>query len=64
MQKTFYCGVNLMTQYKVFDEAIILTVKTKRPEKWLLIDRETGQVYQGNPKGYWDRLEPYVKESE
>ena len=53
-----------MTQYKVFHEAIMLTVKTKRPEKWLLLDRETGQVYQGNPKGYWDRLEPYLKESE
>jgi hypothetical protein len=51
-----------MTQYKVFDEAVILTVKTKRPEKWLLIDRETGQVYQGNPKGHWDILKPYVKD--
>ena len=50
-----------MTQYKVFDEAIILTVKTKRPEKWLLIDRETGQVYQGNALGYWDRLDPVIK---
>ena len=53
-----------MTQYKVFDESIILTVKTKRPEKWLLVDRETGQVYQGNPKGYWDILNPYIKEGE
>lgn len=52
-----------MTQYKVFDEAIVLKVKTKKPEKWLLVDRETGQVYQGNPKGYWDRLEPYIKEN-
>ena len=53
-----------MTQYKVFDEAIILKVKTKRPEKWLLLDRETGQVYQGNPEGYWDILKPYIKERE
>lgn len=51
-----------MTQYKVFDEPINLNIKTRRPEKWLLVDRETGQVYQGNPKGYWDRLDPYVKE--
>ena len=50
-----------MTQYKVFDEPIDLKVRTRRPEKWLLIDRETGQVYQGNPDGYWDRLEPYKK---
>jgi hypothetical protein len=53
-----------MTQYKVFDEAIVLTVKTKRPEKWLLLDRETGQVYQGNVKGHWDILKPYIKEDE
>lgn len=51
-----------MTQYKVFDTSIELPVKTRRPEKWLLIDRETGQVYQGNPRGYWDRLDPYIKE--
>jgi hypothetical protein len=64
LQKAFFCIAGLMTQYKVFDEAIVLKVKTKRPEKWLLIDRETGQVYQGNPKGYWDRLEPHIKENE
>lgn len=34
----------------------ILTVKTLSPTKWLLIDRETGQVYQGNPAGFWDKL--------
>ena len=47
-----------------FDEEVkdvILTVKTLSPTKWLLIDRETGQIYQGNPKGYWDRLEPIIK---
>jgi len=52
-----------LTQYKVFENSITLLVKTKRPEKWLLIDRETGQVYQGNPDGYWDRLDPYIKEN-
>jgi hypothetical protein len=47
-----------------FDEEIedvILTIKTLSPTKWLLIDRETGQIYQGNPKGYWDRLDPIIK---
>lgn len=53
-----------MTQYKVFNEPVVLNVKTRRPEKWLLVDRETGQVYQGNPEGHWDRLDPYVKESD
>jgi hypothetical protein len=51
-----------MTQYRVFNEPVNLNVKTRRPEKWLLVDRETGQVYQGNPNGYWDRLDPYIKE--
>jgi hypothetical protein len=40
---------------------VILTVKTLAPTKWLLIDRETGQMYQGNPGGYWDRLDPVQK---
>ena len=33
-----------------------LIVKTLSPEKWLLVDRETGQVYQGNSGGFWDKL--------
>jgi len=51
-----------MTDYHVFNKAVILTVKTKRPEKWLLIDRETGEVYQGNPSGWWDKMKSYTKE--
>ena len=43
------------------DEDVILTVKTLSPTKWLLFDRETGQIYQGNPNGYWDKLEPKQK---
>lgn len=49
-------------QYKIYDDPVVLNVKTKRPEKWLLVDRETGQVYQGNPNGYWDRLILYFKD--
>ena len=37
---------------------VILTIRTLAPTKWLLIDRETGQIYQGNPAGHWDKLEP------
>ena len=40
---------------------VILTVKTLCPEKWLLLDRETGQIYQGNVSGHWDRLDPVIK---
>jgi hypothetical protein len=33
-----------------------LTVYTKVPAKYILIDTETGQVYKGSEKGRWDRL--------
>ena len=44
--------------FKEENNDIVLTVKTLVPTKWLLIDRETGQIYQGNPGGFWDRLDP------
>jgi len=50
--------------YKIFKEAVTLIVKTKRPEKWLLIDRETGESYQGNPNGYWDKMIVYKKDND
>lgn len=42
--------------FKEEHSEVILTVKTLAPTKWLLIDRETGQMYQGNPEGYWDKI--------
>ena len=42
--------------FKEEDKKVVLTVDTLVPTKWLLVDRETGQVYHGNPKGYWDKL--------
>jgi hypothetical protein len=48
--------------FKEEGEDVVLTVRTLVPTKWILIDRETGQVYQGSPKGYWDKLEPKIKE--
>ena len=42
--------------FKEEDKDVTLKVKTLAPTKWILIDRETGQVYQGNPEGYWDKL--------
>jgi len=44
--------------FKEEEEDVILTIRTLCPEKWLLIDRETGQTYVGNPGGYWDKLKP------
>jgi hypothetical protein len=46
------------------EEDVVLTVKTLSPTKWLLIDRETGQIYQGNPSGYWDKIVPIDKRAE
>lgn len=48
-------------KFKVIPNPVILQVKTKSPEKWLLVDRETGQVYQGSESGHWDRLDPVIK---
>jgi hypothetical protein len=47
--------------FKSLSDSVILQVKTKSPEKWLLVDRETGQVYQGSKNGHWDRLDPVIK---
>lgn len=55
-------GLRKQKLFDTFDSPVILTVKTKSPEKWLLIDRETGQIFQGSPRGYWDRLDPVIKE--
>lgn len=48
-------------QYPEQRIATIMTVYTRAPEKWLLVDRETGEVYQGSPHGDWDRLDPVIK---
>lgn len=42
--------------FKENEDPVYLIVKTKVPTKWMLIDRETGQVYLGNEGGYWDKL--------
>jgi hypothetical protein len=47
--------------FDVESKSVLLTVKTLSPTKWLLIDRETGQIYQGSPEGHWDRLDPVKK---
>ena len=53
-----------MRTHKEFEELkgpVDLVIHTKVPSKWLLVDRETGQVYQGSHNGHWDRLDPYIK---
>ena len=39
------------------EKIVLLNVETFCPSKWLLIDKETGQMYQGNEGGYWDKIE-------
>ena len=48
--------------YPEHRNGIIMTVYTKSPSKWLLVDRETGQAYQGNELGSWDRLDPKIND--
>ena len=55
-------GERVAHHYDEHESYIIMTVATKSPTKWLLVDRETGQVYQGSPHGDWDRLDPVIKE--
>ena len=50
-------------KFEELKQTISLTVKTKCPDKYLLIDRETGQTYVGNQMGVWDRLEPVIRNS-
>jgi hypothetical protein len=49
-------------EFEKFDKPISLVVYTKCPDKWLLLDRETGEMYKGNYAGHWDRLDPVIKD--
>ncbi len=51
-------------EYQDLSDAVDLVVHTKCPSKWLLIDRETGQTFQGSKSGKWDRLDPVLKDDE
>jgi hypothetical protein len=48
-------------EFKELVNSVDLIVHTRSPEKWILLDRETGETYQGNTGGYWDRLDPVIK---
>jgi len=50
-------------KFEELQESINLIVKTKCPDKWMLIDKETGQTYVGNKMGHWDRLDPVIRDS-
>jgi hypothetical protein len=47
------------TKVKELKEPITLTVYTKCPEKWMLVDKETGEVYIGHVtkgKNSWKKI--------
>jgi hypothetical protein len=48
------------SEVKELDKAVNLVIHTKAPEKWLLIDLETGQEYVGlsepDQYGMWKRI--------
>jgi hypothetical protein len=48
------------SEVKELDKAVDLVIHTKAPEKWLLIDLETGQEYVGllepDQYGMWKRI--------
>ena len=50
-------------KFEESEEVIKLTVKTKCPEKYILVDRETGDMFIGDPAGHWNRLEPVIRDS-
>ncbi len=49
--------------FEEFDKPVDLVVHTKCPDKWLLLDRETGEIYQGSSAGHWNRLDPVIKDN-
>ena len=49
-------------EFSETEEVIELKISTYCPEKWLLVDQETGQIFRGNADGYWDRLESVIRE--
>lgn len=50
--------------FEELKNSVVLIIKTKSPEKWLLIDRETGETYQGNKNGHWDKLKPIFRNTD
>ena len=50
------------TTVKELKEPITLTVHTKCPQKWMLVDKETGEVYIGHMtkgKNSWKKIDQW-----
>jgi hypothetical protein len=50
------------TEAVELEQAVTLTVYTKCPEKWMLVDKETGEVYIGyatEGKNSWKKIDQW-----
>lgn len=50
------------TKAQELKEPVTLTVYTKCPQKWMLVDKETGEVYIGNVtkgKNSWKKIDQW-----
>jgi len=50
------------TKVKELKEPVTLTVYTKCPQKWMLVDKETGEVYIGHitkGKNSWKKIDQW-----
>jgi len=56
-------GMRESKKFEELEQSISLTVKTKCPEKYFLVDRETGDIFVGSIMGHWDRFESITKDS-
>jgi hypothetical protein len=41
-------------EFAEIEKSVVVTLKTKCPEKYLLIDRETGDVFVAKDTGEWE----------
>lgn len=40
----------------ILDKPVTISIKTKVPSKYMLIDTETGEIYLGNSNGAWTKF--------
>jgi hypothetical protein len=40
----------------ILDKPVTISIKTKVPSKYMLIDTETGEIYLGNSSGAWTKF--------
>jgi hypothetical protein len=43
-------------QFEEIETSVVVTLKTKCPEKYLLVDRETGDVFIAKNTGEWELI--------